>query len=164
MYIYAFAWDTLCIFFGTPYVYYLGHPMYIFWDTLWIFLGHPMYIFADDRHAGRWGMREPLSQAGIIMISARDPPNAWLTVEKSGHWDIEVFFSCPRHFYRWPLVTHSLTQRVGDVLIPESAALSLRQSEWQYNNKSNKTLTNYYKVWAINFPNSALFKARVWQA
>ena len=40
-------------------------------------------------------MREPLSQAGIIMISARDPPNAWLTVEKSGHWDIEVFFSCP---------------------------------------------------------------------
>ena len=41
-------------------------------------------------------MREPLSQAGIIMISARDPPNAWLTVEKSGHWDIEVFFSCPR--------------------------------------------------------------------
>ena len=88
-----------------------------------------MYIFADDRHAGRWGMREPLSQAGIIMISARDPPNAWLTVEKSGHWDIEVFFSCPRHFYRWPLVTHSLTQWVGDVLIPESAELSLRQSE-----------------------------------
>ena len=37
-YVYAFAWDTLCIFFGTPYVY---------------FLEHPMYIFADDRHAGR---------------------------------------------------------------------------------------------------------------
>ena len=121
-------------------------------------------IFADDRHAGRWGMREPLSQAGIIMISARDPPNAWLTVEKSGHWDIEVFLSCPRHFYRWPLVTHSLTQWVGDVLIPESAELSLRQSEWQYNNKTYKTLTNYYKVWGINFPNSELFKARVWQA
>ena len=56
-------------------------------------------------------MREPLSQAGIIMISARDPPNAWLTVEKSGHWDIEVFLAVHDTFISDLLsLIHSLSE------------------------------------------------------